>query len=671
MKDLAIKSKLWLLTIIAAIGFLLVGIIVSNQVNSLKVSYEKSKSINKGLGALKSILIGGFMVNSASNVFVLDNSNLKPLNTIKNGIKKVNEFSANLKKISPKHYNSIKNEVDTFINTANSVLNKASTTKNIKVTDSKKLLKPWRTLKIKVQKVATILKKIGKKSQTNFYEHLSSLVTLVLIIITIIFIIYLVLSIVISSAIKNGIQSLHNGVSNLLTTKDTSSRVNLDTKEELGDIARDFNKYLQSIEDGINEDNELIKSANKTMARVQKGWYSETISGYTSNQSLETFKNTVNDMINATKDNFSRVNVILEEYAHLDYRSELKLDDLEKGGVFDLLLTDINKLKDSITQMLIDNKQIGLTLDVSSDILLINVDTLNKNSNEAAAALEETAAALEEVTSNIASNTTNVIKMSELATKVTTSTKDGEKLANLTTTAMDEINQEVTAITDAITIIDQIAFQTNILSLNAAVEAATAGEAGKGFAVVAQEVRNLASRSAEAANEIKALVQNASNKANNGKIISDKMISGYTELNENITQTINLISDVEIASKEQQRGIEQINDSVTALDQQTQQIASIASETNTVAIQADDIAKIIVNSANEKEFIGKDSVKAKVVNSGHEVDFPRKEQTSTTSVNTTNTKITPKTDKIKATKKTTNIKQIVANNSADDEWASF
>ena len=102
------------------------------------------------------------------------------------------------------------------------------------------------------------------------------------------------------------------------------------------------------------------------------------------------------------------------------------------------------------------------------------------------------------------------------------------------TESMEEINEQTSSIADAITVIDQIAFQTNILSLNAAVEAATAGEAGKGFAVVAQEVRNLASRSAEAAREIKALVENANSKADEGKQIANKMITGYSKLNENI-----------------------------------------------------------------------------------------------------------------------------------------
>jgi methyl-accepting chemotaxis protein len=261
--------------------------------------------------------------------------------------------------------------------------------------------------------------------------------------------------------------------------------------------------------------------------------------------------------------------------------------------------------------MLIENKSNGLTLDESSNILLSNVDKLNVSSNSAAASLEETAAALEEITANVRNNTQNIAKMSNFSNNVTKSAHDGEKLANQTTVAMDEINTQVNAINEAISVIDQIAFQTNILSLNAAVEAATAGEAGKGFAVVAAEVRNLASRSAEAAKEIKTIVETATTKANHGKQIAGNMIDGYKELNENIQQTINLISDIEMSSKEQLTGIEQINDAITQLDQQTQQNAAVASQTHDVAVITDEIAKLIVDNANTKEFIGKNEVKAK------------------------------------------------------------
>ena len=192
--------------------------------------------------------------------------------------------------------------------------------------------------------------------------------------------------------------------------------------------------------------------------------------------------------------------------------------------------------------------------------------------------------------------------MAELGLNVKKSVSDGQILAKDTSSSMEEIHQKVAAINEAINIIDQIAFQTNILSLNAAVEAATAGEAGRGFAVVAQEVRNLASRSAEAAREIKILVQDANTKANQGKTISDSMIKGYEKLNEIISQTISIIEDVSTASKEQMQGIEQINDAILMLDRVTQENTNEANQTAETAINVELLAKQLVSDANSKKF---------------------------------------------------------------------
>jgi len=125
---------------------------------------------------------------------------------------------------------------------------------------------------------------------------------------------------------------------------------------------------------------------------------------------------------------------------------------------------------------------------------------------------------------------------------------------------------------------------------------------------VAQEVRNLASRSAEAADQIKLLVENANSKAIEGKKIADLMISGYTSLRENISKTSELINDVDSSSKEQVLGIEQINDAISLLDHQTQENVIIANQTHDVAKQTAKIAEDVVEDTNNKEFEGKDSL---------------------------------------------------------------
>ncbi|MFA6788531.1 MAG: cache domain-containing protein [Arcobacteraceae bacterium] len=371
--------------------------------------------------------------------------------------------------------------------------------------------------------------------------------------------------------------------------------------DEIGTMAKIINQNVVKTKSLIEQDDALIADVTRVVEEIKEGFLHNRVEKRTDNESLQKLQNKLNEMLDNLETNIGRdTNIILNvlaKYGQLDFRPNIS----NAKGKVEVAVNDLAKI---INQMLAENKQNGLTLDESSNILLRNVDILNKNSTE-------TAAALEEITSAIVSNTNNIAMMADQSKELTHSIQVGQELATSTVKAMDEINDQTQAIADAITVIDQIAFQTNILSLNAAVEAATAGEAGKGFAVVAAEVRNLATRSADAAKEIKALVENATQKTNAGKDGADKMIKGYISLNESIEKTTKTINSIAESSKEQRIGIEQINDAVNQLDQQTQQNVAISNTTHSVAEQTDEIAKLVVSSANEKEFIGKDDVKAK------------------------------------------------------------
>ncbi len=393
--------------------------------------------------------------------------------------------------------------------------------------------------------------------------------------------------------------------------KESNDVPHLDDKvpNEIGKMAKVINENILITKENIEEDKNVIEEVVKVLGEFEQGDLSQRVTLTSHNPALSQLISLLNQMGTNIESNINNVLSVLEEYSNYNY-----IKKVDTSGIKEHLLklaNGINSLDDAITQMLIENKQNGLTLKNKSDELMTNVESLNNSSTEAAASLEETAAALEEITSTIISNSDNISEMTNFANKVTQSASVGEKETNKTMAAMDDINEQVTAINDSIGVIDQIAFQTNILSLNAAVEAATAGEAGKGFAVVAQEVRNLASRSADAAREIKSIVENATVKATSGKEIARKMLEGYKDLNENIDKTIHLINDVDTASKEQQMGIEQINDSIGQLDQQTQKNAAVALQAKDIALTTQELSDKIVDKVNEKEFEGKDSLKSK------------------------------------------------------------
>ena len=342
--------------------------------------------------------------------------------------------------------------------------------------------------------------------------------------------------------------------------------------KKVDDMFKRWNQQIKSFDKRAKDDMRVLGEIVLTADKVNQGIYKCRIKGNSENPTIATLRNTLNKMLSSIDDATSRILRVVNSYTNDDFTDYIRVVDNYKDDM-KLLMESINILGKELGNSAKNNLNNGETLEKSSSTMSNSMNNLATKANEQAASLEQTAAALEEITSITRNNTQNATKMGELGQIVKKSVQTGEELASKTAISMDEINEKVKAINSAITVIDQIAFQTNILSLNAAVEAATAGEAGKGFAVVAQEVRNLANRSAEAAREIKNLVEEATIKANDGKLISSDMIDGYKELNKNISETINIIEDVSGASKEQMLGIEQINQAVNMLDRVTQENA--------------------------------------------------------------------------------------------------
>lgn len=232
----------------------------------------------------------------------------------------------------------------------------------------------------------------------------------------------------------------------------------------------------------------------------------------------------------------------------------------------------------------------------SREVASGNLD-LSSRTEQQASSLEQTAAAMEQLTSTVKQNADNAQEASRLASNASViATRGGAAVGDAIET-MSTINESSRKIVDIIGVIDSIAFQTNILALNAAVEAARAGEQGRGFAVVAGEVRSLAQRSAAAAKEIKALIEDSVSHVGTGTAKVEEAGQIIRDVVAGIQNVTSIVSEISASSREQSDGIEQINQAITQMDKATQENASLVEESATAAQalqdQADQLADMV------------------------------------------------------------------------------
>ena len=356
----------------------------------------------------------------------------------------------------------------------------------------------------------------------------------------------LLVSILIGKNLISGIDSTKNGLVRffefLNNKTDKAQLLNRGGSDEIGQMCALINENIKQIEANLAEQNGFIVEANAFVNQIGKGNYAAQLNANTSNPALSQLKQTFKDLQIALKNaiaaNGDEVLNLLESFKKQDFTK--RLDDEGK------MATGINALGDEIAGMLRANLQQAHTLEEKAEFLARSMQQVTQGASLQANSLQESAAAVEEMSSS----------MSAISQKAQDVTRQSEEIKNI------------------IVIIRDIADQTNLLALNAAIEAARAGEHGRGFAVVADEVRKLAERTQKSLGEIEA----------NANVLA---------------QSINEMSE---SIREQSEAINMINQGVAEVDELTKQNVRVANDTSVVTAEVDSMAKAIVEDVRKKKF---------------------------------------------------------------------
>jgi methyl-accepting chemotaxis protein len=369
-------------------------------------------------------------------------------------------------------------------------------------------------------------------------------------------------------AMKRMLESLNviASAAEKLAHGDLSIRV--DVRSDKDSLNQSFLLLQSTVRTLIDETCLLVEHAGKGQlkhrgdARKFQGCYREVVEG-------------MNHMMDSVVAPIDEAALILGQVAARDLTGRMHGNyqgDFAK--IQNSLNTALKNLNDTLRQVVDGAQQVTSAANEISH----GSQSLSQNASEQAATLEQVSSSLKEVSSTAKQNAANSSGMRELAQETRTCSNQGVKGMHLLSEAINKIKTSADATARIIKTIDEIAFQTNLLALNAAVEAARAGDAGKGFAVVAEEVRNLAIRSAEAAKNTAALIDEAARNVEGGVIINGKVLQGLNEIDGKVHKVSQVIEEIVLASEKQKRGVEDIDAAVDQLNQATQHVAANSEE---------------------------------------------------------------------------------------------
>ncbi|MGE4502481.1 MAG: methyl-accepting chemotaxis protein [Thiomicrospira sp.] len=328
---------------------------------------------------------------------------------------------------------------------------------------------------------------------------------------------------------------------------------------------------------------QAIEATQQVMTKLSHGEISQRID-LALKGSFKDLADSTNRSLDELQNAIGEINQVASALAQGDLTIQAKT---QLGGELEELRQAVNSAVHSLANTLQGIQQATQQVGQASDEVNAGTQSLNERTQQQAASLEETASSMEQMTSSVQQSSANANEASRLALDVKHKAENGANVMQQTIAAMQGIRQASEKIGDIVGLIDSIAFQTNLLALNAAVEAARAGDHGRGFAVVAGEVRTLAQKSAEAANEIKHLISHTTEQITDGSKLVEASGEALNEINRGIESVTHLVEEMATAARDQSKGIQQVNIAITQIDSMTQQNAALVEETsaNTETLQ--------------------------------------------------------------------------------------
>lgn len=320
---------------------------------------------------------------------------------------------------------------------------------------------------------------------------------------------------------------------------------------------------------------------NELMDQVSEGYFEKRIHAEAQGE-LKHLKDTINQTLDQLEKAIGETTQVMVAQGSGDLTKRIHLP---LHGTLSILKDGVNNATSNVSSLMSQSNFSVLRLSEGTNRISVGIQDLAQRTQQQAASLEETAASMEQITSTIRQTADNAQQAQGLSDQSRREASNANQVVKQTIDAIHEINDSSSKIGEITNLIDSIAFQTNLLALNAAVEAARAGDHGRGFAVVASEVRSLAQKSAEAAKQIKTLIDDTLIKVQQGTELANQSGQAIDVINHSIEQVSHIIGEINKATTEQSQGVEQVNNAIASIDTATQQNATLVEETAQQTLQ--------------------------------------------------------------------------------------